>query len=142
MAYVQSDVTWGEQVPFGDRYRRILTFTEADAGANSEWSVSGLPVDFDLVSFTQTLIVATSTGTTIGPLELGNAAGFTVAAGGVATDQNHIATSSEAAAKTVRDQTRLHCPVGDGGTLYGRSKVDAGADNDIMTELVIEYGGE
>jgi len=141
MAYLQSAVVRGAVTRFGGRYRQTLSFSEADAADGSEWSVDELPPHFDVISYKATLVVATSTGTTVGPLQLGNAASFTATGAGVATDQGLIAISTEAAAAHVRDQTRVSCSVGSGGTLYGRSKVDAAADNDILTEIVIEFGG-
>jgi len=133
MPYAQSAVTRGTaRRTQSGRYRQTVSFTETEAAAASEWSIGGLPSEVDMVAYKATLTAGA--GTTIGPAELGNAAAFTL------NTQAHIGTSTLAADAHVNDQTKLACSLGSGGTLYGRSKVDAGSDNSISVEIVIEYG--
>ena len=126
-------VTGGPWVPAGrGAYRQTITIAETDAASASEWEVSGLPQSCVLVSIKGQLTAGT--GTTIGPYELGAATGWS------SNTMDDLGTSSIAAAAFMADQTALILPIGSGGSLYGRSKVDAAADNSITTQLVLELG--
>jgi len=105
---------------------------EAEAAAASEYEITGLPLHFDIVSFKATL--TGGTGTTIGPVQFGTVTGFT------ANTQNHVATSTIAAAVHVNDQSPLGVSLAT-ASMFVTSLVDAAADNDITSEYVIEYGG-
>ncbi len=134
MPYAQTDPEFGPITLIGDRkYRRTISFTETDVGVADEWVVKDLPRHFDLVSYKATKTAGTAA--TIGPVELGDALLFVV------NTQAHLATSTKAPHAThINDQTVLAVILPVLATLVGRTTPDAGTDNDVSTELVIEFG--
>ena len=132
MAYAFT-ITKGPLVPFGDGlYRQTIRVAETDAAAASEWEIDSLPQSFDLVA--AKVVLGAGTGTVIGPIELGAATGWAV------DTIDDVTVSTVPAAAFLNDQTRYACAVGSGASLFGRSMVDAGTDNVITTELIIELG--
>ena len=113
----------------GGRSHFTVTIAETEAAAGSEWSVPGLGLRVTIYSYRATLTAGT--GTTVNPI-LGSAAAFT------ASTQGHIATNATTAAH-INDQTVLRCYLPT-GVLYGRSTVDAAADNTVATEIMIVDG--
>lgn len=109
----------------------LVTITETEAAAASEWSVTGLP-DIGTITHYQATLTAGS-GATINPI-LGKAASFS------ADTQNHIATNTNTAVH-INDGARTPYTLqGGAGTIYGRSTVNAGADNSISTLFVVVEG--
>lgn len=114
----------------GRRYL-VVTVTETNADAAQEWSFEFPSALWTLMSFHATLTAGS--GATINPI-LGRAAGF------AADSQDHIATQSSTAAD-INDQTEIVCNLTAAApTLYGRSTVNAGADNAITSVLVFAEG--
>jgi hypothetical protein len=136
MAYAQSAITRVEWVHGGRRFIH-LTFTETEAAATSEWSVTGLPRCLTLTRYNATLTAGT--GTTINP-KLGRATGWS------ASTQDDIGTNSTTAAH-INDNTKLAFVLlaavtgDDKGTLFGCSQANnAAADHSISTELTFVVG--
>lgn len=136
MAFAQSAVTRIEWVHGGRRFIHI-SFSETEAAATSEWSVTGLPRCLTLLRYKATLTAGT--GTTINP-RLGRATSWT------ASTQNDIGTNTTTAAH-ITDQTKVaiiltEITAGDDrGTLFGKSQANnAAADHAISTELTFCVG--
>lgn len=127
MAYAAAITNTRQNAP--GRVSYLVTIVETEAAASSEYTVTGLPARCTLMSLRATL--TGGTGTTVQPA-LGNAAEW------VAGDPNERGVANAAAASVVISD-RIHLDLTD-GTLYGRSTVDAGADNDITTVLRIVDG--
>ena len=120
------------QKTISGRRTRVITVTETDAAAASEWSFDlGAPT-WKLRSFKTTITVGS--GNTVNPI-LGRAAAF------VASTQDHLATQA-ATAVHINDQTPIVLQLGAASTLYARSTVDTGSDSTIVTELVLTEGAE
>ena len=113
----------------GGRNHWAVTITETEAAAASEWSVPGLDLRVTIKSYKVT--ITAGTGVTVNPI-LGSAAAFT------ANTQTHIATNTSTAIH-INDQTELRCNLAT-ATLYGRSTVNAAADNTIVTEIMLVEG--
>jgi hypothetical protein len=134
----------------------IIQIVEADAAATSEWKTTHTagtnPVTLDGTSgldipifpvgtitlYQSELVDATSTGTTIAP-RMGKASGWTNGT------QDEISRQATPAA-FFRDTTHVPYafnPAGAGGVkpkIFGKSTVDAGTDNDIITLIHIVEG--
>lgn len=128
MAYTAT-VSSEERRISGRRYL-IVTVTETEAAAASEYEVTGWPFPIaTLVSFKATLTAGT--GTTINP-SMGKSTGWT------ANTQDHIGTQTTTAAHIDDDS---HVTFHNGSkSLYVKSGVDAGADNSISTVIVFAEG--
>jgi hypothetical protein len=128
MAFTES-ITMGGGANGQPRWWHIV-ISETSVGAASEWDVS--PPNFPragmIVNFKA--VLTAGSGTTIQP-SLGRAAAYTAAT----TDPDFISEQSAAAA-SIADQSAVRFD-GGSGSLYGRSAVDAGADNSITTEILV-----
>ena len=140
MAYAQTDPVVTRDLR-GGRYVYVVTFTETEAAAGSEWSIAaakGLPLLGTIVLYKATLYAGT--GTTIQPA-VGRAAGVLWTIGTKAvTSQAHIGQVS-AAAVVINDATGIRYRLLDTGIMYGRSTPNnAAADHSVVTELHIIDG--
>jgi len=113
------------------RRHAIITCSETEAAAASEWSIAlGHPI-WTLKSYKATLTAGTAAS--INP-RLGRAASFVV------STQDHIATQGTTAAH-IKNATAVPVVLSSTTpTLYVRSTVNAGADNSISTEIVLVEG--
>ena len=108
----------------------FVTVVETDAATTDEYTVTGLPTHGRIVLF----IAKKGAGAaaTIQPA-------FTSVAGAASTDLGFI-TAQPAAAAYFNDQSTVRYMNLVNGTLYGRSKPDAGADNVVTTWMLIIPG--
>lgn len=135
MAYAQSaTVTHSRRLVDGRRMWRIVV-TETECAATSEWDVAPgdcagvlLPVDGTITSYHA--VKTAGTAATLQPILSRTTA--------PATTQIGYIGAQTAAAASVHDNASI--PYRGLGTLYGRSRPDAGADNAITTEITIVEG--
>lgn len=127
MAYA-AEVTVDKATISGRRHW-IITVSETDAAAASEYEVDGLPA-LATLRLTRTTLTA-GAGATVAPV-LGNATGFAV------NTQAHLA-SYDTPASHINDATAfpINLPT---GKLVVRSTVNTGADNAISTVFVLVEG--
>jgi hypothetical protein len=110
----------------------VVEIVETAAAAASEVPVPGLPQVGVIRSYEATLV--SGAGANINP-KGGRAAGFAV------STQNHIFTQGTTAAH-IHDDTPVRYCLAEGGSMYVRSSVNAGADNVIHTRMLITSGAE
>lgn len=127
MAYTAT-ITQSRQ-SIGGRITHLVTITETEAAAASEYEVAGLPTRCTLMSLRATLTAGT--GTTIQP-QFGKAAEWSA---GDAEEQGVAAAAAASVVINTPQQLDLTSQ-----SLYGRSTVNAGADNSITTVLRIVEG--
>ena len=106
----------------------MIEVTETDAAAASEWQIT-VPSIGEILLYQATLV--SGSGTTIQP-RVGKSSGWSD------DTQDHVGGQDTAAA-AIHDATPLPYALA-GATMYGRSTVDAGADNEVTTLLVIREG--
>ena len=107
----------------------LLTVTESEAATGSEWTVVGVPIKGRILR--QVCVLSSGTGTTVDPVLTRTSAG---------TGQN-VVVENDTAAATVDTVSDPGIPYYDtDGTLFGKSTVDAGTDNTIVSEYLIRGG--
>ena len=110
----------------------LITVTETEAAAGSEYEITRLPTRCTLLSTRSTLTsLGVGTGVTIQPR-------FGVSASWTDGDEDERAVSlTPGASVVIRESIHLDLST---GSLFGRSTVDAGADNSITTVLRFAQG--
>mgnify|MGYP003319468350 CR=1 FL=1 len=107
----------------------LLTVTETEAATASEWNVVGVPLKGRILR--QMCVLSSGTGTTVDPVLARTSGG---------TGQN-VVVENDTAAATVDTVSDPGIPYYDtDGTFYGKSGVDAGTDNTIVSEYLIRGG--
>lgn len=110
----------------GDRRFKIVTITETECAAGTEWSVD---TGWEIIKVHQFKLDETSgTATTYAPI-IGNAAG----PAGSTLWGSYAAAASHNVADTFVMPTS-------NGTIYGQCTPDAGTDNAVTTQIIIEKG--
>lgn len=124
VTYFQQPISRGSDTLYG------VTIEETDAGPTSEWEMTGIPPAGVIVAFTSTL--ESGTGVTLEP-SLGYSSSFVKGAASEVGTMVSVPPTGR-----VSTNSRLCFQGVVGGTLYGNSGVDAGADNVIKTTLLFK----
>ena len=107
----------------------LLTVTETEAAAASEWTAVGIPLKGRILR--QVVSLQSGAGATVDPI-------LTRTSGG--TGQN-VLLENDTAAATVDTVSDPGIPYYDtDGTWFGKSTVNAGTDNTIVSEYLIRGG--
>ena len=129
MAYAAAVTTRVVPGPAGRR-QWVITIAETEAAATSEWSVEGLPACGTITHYQST--ITSGTGVSIAP-KIGKVTGWT------ASTQNEVMPQLTAAAHHNRSAPQVYT-LPTTAKLFGRSGVNAGTDNVILTVMVITEG--